>query len=284
MFQSANPTHWKKICDFVLSSHNQSASMFNYNFLFSSCLLNHLKVLNIKTSHFIFSRVYSIYVYLFHSCLPLTRLLHLNWCLYRIRIRIVSVRWFLREHSNTRTPIIIAFRVCVVWARTFIWGITNTQRVGIECKFKVSHYLSCQMFGFFKTIWINKWIAVYFLFRTHSNLAGFIFLFKLLKLVFEFYSKWKQHVNETWKWPRKLKLYSMLKLNCFLSSSVCVYVYVWMCFFLLSFILSFCFSFNRFLFVIAVGVVVVLSAKWMPSFVVHFYGITLRAFDIAAVN
>lgn len=216
------------------SSHNQSASMYNYNFFFPlPACWNHLKVLNIKTSHFIFSRVYSIYRYLFHSCLPLTQLFHLNWCLYRIRI--VSVRWFLREQSNTRTPTIIAFRVCGGRARTFIWGITNTQRVGIQCKFKASHYLSCQMFGFFKTIWINKWIAVYFLSRTHSNLVWFIFLFKLLKLAFEFHSKWKQHVNETWKWPRKLKLYSMLKLNCFLFKCMCIRVCVNVYFFSLLF-------------------------------------------------
>lgn len=91
------------------------------------------------------------------------------------------------------------------------------------------------MFGFFKTIWINKWIAVYFLSLYSFQFSfGFIFLFKLLKLAFESHSEWKQHVTETWKWPRKLKLYSILKLNCFLFKCMCVYhvyVYVWMCFF-----------------------------------------------------
>lgn len=126
-------TRCKKICIFALVSQSFSQYVqLQLLFFYSSACWNHLKVLNIRTSHFIFSRVYSIYRYLFHSCLPLTRLLHLNWCLYRIRIRIRNGSFIFTwtfKHPNTNT--IIAFRVCMcVWCCAYIYLGYNKYTTG----------------------------------------------------------------------------------------------------------------------------------------------------------
>lgn len=121
-------TRCKKICNFALVSQSFSQYVqlqLLFFFFYSFACWNHLKVLNIRTSHFIFSRVYSIYRYLFHSCLPLTRLSHLNWCLYRIRIRIRNGSFIFTwtfKHPEYQLAI-IAFRVCMCVcgaAHTFI--------------------------------------------------------------------------------------------------------------------------------------------------------------------
>lgn len=85
-------------------STSQSFSIFQFaivfNFIFSICW-NHLKVLNIRASHFnMFKscccRFFLTVIYLFHSCLALLGFLPLNWRFCRI---VVSVCWF-KYHSN----------------------------------------------------------------------------------------------------------------------------------------------------------------------------------------
>lgn len=116
----------------------------------------------------------------------------------------------------------------------------------IQCKFKASHYLSCQTAGTLsnslRQYELTNGLQFIVFYIGFAWVGIFVSdLFSTLKVGNSpFRLEWKWHVNKMWKSTRKLKLFAMVKLNAFslpasvsfpfaLTLHVCAFLFMLFC-------------------------------------------------------